>query len=414
MDSITTGLAASSILEGTKFKIQQSIPSGSIKRGPHAIVRTADLNDGINIQRRFGEGSKPLFDRDDIAVNQTTLDARDTNNLDHERNTGCKTNKTNRRSSSTESSSPERYRHRDIKKHSSPTSGRRKTPERSGRSERPTHSHDKHNYNVKSNNTMTDKYKRSRRSKSRSPPHNANKKTVEKVPYYRDEQREKDRIRRLYGRSRSRTPPPPVANLSSSSSSTAKRRIESPSRRRRRSTSRDRHRRQSPYIHRSVRRDYRSRRSRTRSRTRSPQRRERHKHSSRSSRERDNEHKEDVNSLTTAIIPATPQIIPIPVPVPAEYAAAYTFPGWTAPQPTWPPSHHRPPATSHFAPFPMWPMMPPLRPPPHQASYGGLPPPTLAYPPMTASYRPHGPQRYPQPRHNSNNNYQTRPKKPTS
>nr|ACS34690.1 transformer major male splice variant M1 [Lucilia cuprina]ACS34693.1 transformer major male splice variant M1 [Lucilia cuprina] len=54
MDSITTGLAASSILEGTKFKIQQSIPSGSIKRGPHAIVRTADLNDGINIQRRFG------------------------------------------------------------------------------------------------------------------------------------------------------------------------------------------------------------------------------------------------------------------------------------------------------------------------------------------------------------------------
>nr|ACS34692.1 transformer minor male splice variant M2 [Lucilia cuprina] len=60
MDSITTGLAASSILEGTKFKIQQSIPSGSIKRGPHAIVRTADLNDGINIQRRFAKYSNGI------------------------------------------------------------------------------------------------------------------------------------------------------------------------------------------------------------------------------------------------------------------------------------------------------------------------------------------------------------------
>lgn len=45
----------------------------------------------------LGEGSKPLFARDDIAV--TATDARDTGS-GHECNAGCKT-KSNQRSSST-------------------------------------------------------------------------------------------------------------------------------------------------------------------------------------------------------------------------------------------------------------------------------------------------------------------------
>ncbi|XP_065361122.1 female-specific protein transformer-like [Calliphora vicina] len=399
MDSITTGLATST-LDGKKFEIQQSIPSGSIKKGPHTIVRSAHLNDGIAIIRRFGEGSKPLFDRDHIAV--TASDARDTGS-GHECNAGCKT-KSNQRSSSTKSSSPERYRHRDTKKHSSPISGRRKSPERSSRSERPNHNHDKLAHTVKYNNIKTDKCKIKLKIKSRSPSP-TKEKPVEKVPYYRDQQREKDRLRRLYGRSRSRTPPRHTAKKYSP---LANRRIASPTRRRRRSTSRERYRKHSPYRN-LLRRDYRSRRSRTRSRTRSPQRRDRHKHYFRSSRERDNEHKDDPNVLATAIIPTTPQFIPIPVAVPADYAA-YSFPGWTAPQPSWHPSLHRPPPASHFAPFTMMPMMPPMRP-PHQTAYGGMPP-NLPYAPITASYRTHAPQRYPPPRHNTN--YQSRPKKPFS
>lgn len=47
----------------------------------------------------LGEGSKPLFDRDDIAVNQATIDSRDTNTSHEPNSTGkCKTN---RRSTST-------------------------------------------------------------------------------------------------------------------------------------------------------------------------------------------------------------------------------------------------------------------------------------------------------------------------
>ncbi|KAM7357872.1 female-specific protein transformer-like isoform 1-T4 [Cochliomyia hominivorax] len=408
MDSNITGLSASSTLGGPKFKIHQSIPSGSVKRGPHAIVRSVELNDCIEIQRRCGEGSIPLFDRHDITVNQTINESND-KQINHEHHTSGKT-KTNRRSSSRESSSPERYRHRDIKKHSSTSmSRRRKTPERTVRSERPSNNRDHHSYNLKhGSNTKTDKYSRKDKSKTRTPSPNK-KKPGEKVPYYRDEQREKDRLKRLYGRSCSRSPPPTSRSSGRKYSPITKRRIESP--RRRRSRSKDRYRKYSP--HRSSRRDYRthrSSRSRSRSRTRSPSRRERHKHYSRSSRERDKEHKEDVNNRSTAILPPTPQFI-LPVAVPADYAAAaYTFPGWTtAPQLAWHPGHHRPPAA---APFPMVPMLPALRPPTHQASYAGLPP-ALAYPPITSPYRPHIPQRYPPPRHNTNN-YHSRPKKPTS
>lgn len=44
----------------------------------------------------LGEGSKPLFDRDDITVNQATIESRDTNTT-HDTNTSGKS-KTNRRS----------------------------------------------------------------------------------------------------------------------------------------------------------------------------------------------------------------------------------------------------------------------------------------------------------------------------
>lgn len=52
MDS-KTGITTST-LSGKKFKIHQSVPSGSVKKGPYAIVRSANLNDGINITRRCG------------------------------------------------------------------------------------------------------------------------------------------------------------------------------------------------------------------------------------------------------------------------------------------------------------------------------------------------------------------------
>nr|APV46199.1 transformer male-specific splice variant [Chrysomya megacephala] len=54
MDSKSAGLSASTISGGQKLVIHQNIPSGAIKRGPHAIVRAAQLNDCIEIQRRCG------------------------------------------------------------------------------------------------------------------------------------------------------------------------------------------------------------------------------------------------------------------------------------------------------------------------------------------------------------------------
>lgn len=41
-------------LSETKIKIEQSVPSGAMKKSPHKIVRSAELNDAIQIKRRFG------------------------------------------------------------------------------------------------------------------------------------------------------------------------------------------------------------------------------------------------------------------------------------------------------------------------------------------------------------------------
>lgn len=54
MDSLNVGLSAATISGGQKLVIHQKIPGGAVKRGPHAIVRAAQLNDCIEIQRRCG------------------------------------------------------------------------------------------------------------------------------------------------------------------------------------------------------------------------------------------------------------------------------------------------------------------------------------------------------------------------
>lgn len=296
-----------------------------------------------------------------------------------------------RRSTSTDSSSPERYRYRD-KKHSSPPPGRCKSSERSTR--------DKCDRNVGcSAATKTEQNKIIYESRTRTPTPLKKKPTV-KVPYYRDEARERDRLRRLYGdKDRDRSPSRSIPH-SKKGSPVPKHKVSSPNRRH--SSSRDDYRRHTSY--RSSRREYRYRRSRTRSRTRSPRRRDRESHK-RSSRER-NDHI-DITSVAATVIPPTPQFIHIPVAVPAEYA--YSFPGWP-PQSTWTPSH-RPPPPPHFAPFPMYPMMAPMRP-PQQAGYRGLPPP-LTYGPMQGVYRSNAPQRFTLTRHSSYS-YQQRFKKPSS
>lgn len=197
-----------------------------------------------------------------------------------------------------ESSSPEKYRPRDTKKLNLPPTTRRKSPHKSTR--------DKHRQNYTYNSSsMTNNSRRRENSISRTSPYSSKKKKLterEKLPYFRDEQRERDRIKRLYGRSCSRSPSPSTRRHHISN----KYRINSPTRKRR-TDSRDRRHRYSPYHRSSSSRDHKSRRSRSRSKSRTPSRtgRERRKHSS---RERDKEQKEP-----------PPQIIPIVVPVPADY-----------------------------------------------------------------------------------------------
>lgn len=50
----SSSLKAGNNLSDTKIKIEQSVPSEAMKKSPHKIVRSAELNDAIQIKRRFG------------------------------------------------------------------------------------------------------------------------------------------------------------------------------------------------------------------------------------------------------------------------------------------------------------------------------------------------------------------------
>ncbi|XP_073843638.1 female-specific protein transformer-like isoform X2 [Musca autumnalis] len=49
--------------------LQQPTPTEDTDKGPNRIVRSINFNDGIQIKRKYGEGAKPLFDREDVKVN---------------------------------------------------------------------------------------------------------------------------------------------------------------------------------------------------------------------------------------------------------------------------------------------------------------------------------------------------------
>lgn len=140
-----------------------------------------------------------------------------------------------------------------------------------------------------------------------------------KVPYFKDPVRERDRKRRLYGSPsgrRSRSPTPEYS----------KRRISHRSRnspKSRRSVSRNRHRSHSPY--RSKRRSLTDNRSRRRSRTRSPSRDRSKRRSSerpRKGMEKDNIYHRVAREESNRMVPPTP-VIPLPVRGITDYSCPY-------------------------------------------------------------------------------------------
>ncbi|XP_013118694.2 female-specific protein transformer [Stomoxys calcitrans] len=327
--------------------IQQA--SDAEKKTPNIIVRSIDLSQGIAITRRYGEGAKPLFERDDVKVNAIS-DAQSA-----EKGTiTC-----------IDLSSPKRSCQETVKKESHKTS-EKKGDERGSKANDDPH-------------------------KKKDLPHELQSESVKKhkVPYFSDPVRERDRLRRLYGspakqKSRSHTPP-----HSRRQASTGRYLHDSPTRRR--SRSRHKHRSRSsqrirsrsrghssyrghspsrhssyrdhfPYRGHSPYRDRSSHRSRSRDRTRSPHRsysshkkhspsrshRDRTDRSRRRSRTRSPEHERSRHSNYTRrsrdvdrsrhednriddsnrLMPSTPYI-PIPVGVPD-----FSYPYYGAP-PMW-------------------------------------------------------------------------------
>nr|AIK25402.1 female-specific transformer [Bactrocera tryoni]AIK25405.1 transformer-like protein [Bactrocera tryoni] len=382
MNSNTPKLFATS----SKIQIKQHVPIGSIRKGPHAIERSL-VPDEVVIKRRFGEGSKPLFQRDDIVVNPDNAINIAEDKSEKQSTTEDISNRGRKeRHISTDSSSPERYRkyHNNLEKE---TTRRTKT----------------------TNPISDDKYAARRDA---SPPPNRRRKTSEKIPYFVDQVRERDRIRRKYGSTRNKSPLASSkfrrrrsisrSRSRSHSRDSLKTKQRSPARRtnfRRRSISMDRewgdnskrerereksradkdlHGTPRHYQHRSddrgknVRRSRSSRthsRSRTRSRDRSSrigtQNSERHKY-------RYNENEEQNGNGERNL--SQPQIITIPVPVPADFIN-YGYP-------TWPTTTQWAPQTSRYG-TPTYPMptfvpavLPPLR---HPMPPYGLPPQPIRY-----------------------------------
>ncbi|XP_055913625.1 female-specific protein transformer isoform X2 [Eupeodes corollae] len=262
-EATTTSKAAaapttsSSTSTATKFTIQQKVPSGTApKKGPYSVKRTVDPNE-VFIKRRIGEGSKPLFSRNEFRSKRSTSP------------------KSKRTSSSSSSSS----------RSSSPENRCRTTTKEPSKAVQPT--------------------------KRKSP---------EKVPYFLDEKREVDRIKKLYGRRRSRSLSPVDRRRSSTFKSSRNRsRSSTPvpttirgrvqfyaNRNRRRSPSRERYR--SRHRHRS---EY----SRSRSRSRERRRAKRYR---------------DELSNERSLLPA-PHFIPVPVPMPPAWG-----PPIMPPQPRFP------------------------------------------------------------------------------
>uniref|UniRef100_A0A0A1WJL1 Female-specific protein transformer n=2 Tax=Zeugodacus cucurbitae TaxID=28588 RepID=A0A0A1WJL1_ZEUCU len=384
----------------SKIQIKQHVPIGSIRKGPHAIERSL-VPDEVVIKRRFGEGSKPLFQRDDIVVNPDsvliTVDAQKDKQVPvgNKINTGDTSNRWRKeRHDSTDSSSPERYRKYHNKSNNESEVGPNDRNTRRTKTTKPS-SDDKH---------------ATRRDVT--PPTNRRRKTPEKIPYFIDQVRERDRIRRKYGSTKNQSPPTSTNYRRRRSGSRTRSRSHSPLSMRtkqrsqtrrthfRRSISMDRYksdstkrereksrtdtglgRTPSHYRQRSEERSKHTRRRRSsrthsRSRTRSRERTSRtgthssERHKQRHS-ERDGASNEDVNQGNLP----QPQIITIPVPVPADFMN-YAYPTWPtpqwAPQPTryGAPTYHMP----NFLPAVLPPMrqpMPPYGLPPQPLRYGG-------------------------------------------
>uniref|UniRef100_A0A1A9W460 Female-specific protein transformer n=1 Tax=Glossina brevipalpis TaxID=37001 RepID=A0A1A9W460_9MUSC len=251
------------------MQIQQNVSNYLIAKGPHAIVRTVALNDNIHITRRYNEGSKPLFDRADIVVNQHDLESGALG--EHKRHVSETTEKLvyDKRSNS------DKNRFRKSKSH---------------------------------DNTPTS----SEESKSTSSSFIHSR--ISKVPYFRDEIREQERLRHLYEKEQHKS--------HSKSRNRYKQRYRSPTRYHSTCTSR-----------RSKNKDNKYRKSR--SRTRSTRRR----NHSRSNREygspRGREHK--TPNISNKDAQLTSRYITIPVALPPEsmfpYAGFHNFP---------PPTHYSP------------------------------------------------------------------------
>uniref|UniRef100_A0A034WF92 Female-specific protein transformer n=1 Tax=Bactrocera dorsalis TaxID=27457 RepID=A0A034WF92_BACDO len=384
----------------SKIQIKQHVPIGSIRKGPHAIERSL-VPDEVVIKRRFGEGSKPLFQRDDIVVNPDSAiniaeDKSGKQIQTESRNSTEDISKRWRkeRHISTDSSSPERYRkYQNNQKKESEIEPSDKTIRR-----------------TKTTKPISDDKYAARRNASPSP--NYRRKTPEKIPYFVDQVRERDRIRRKYGSTRNKSPPASSkfrrrrsisrSRSRSHSRDSLKTKQRSPARRtnyRRRSISvdrewggnskREREREKSRadkdlhgsprhYQHRSddrtknVRRSRSSRthsRSRTRSRERSSrigtQNSERHKY-------RYNENEEQNGNGERNL--SQPQIITIPVPVPADFIN-YGYPTWPTPT-QWGPQSSRYGTPTYPMPAFVPAVLPPLR---HPMPPYGLPPQQIRY-----------------------------------
>ncbi|XP_017467712.1 PREDICTED: serine/threonine-protein kinase fray2-like isoform X2 [Rhagoletis zephyria] len=369
-----------------KIQIEQSVPSGSVGKGPYDIERSVDPNEVV-IRRKLGEGSKPLFQRDDIVVNPKNVsDSAE----DHTKK-------------QLGSRSPERIQKYKNRNNECATSGNTSA----------------------SRHTKVDKPAfdslgptRKRTARRDSPPtYSHRRRTPEKLPYFIDEVRERDRLRRKYGTK----PEKPLSSLPSSRSRRSRSRPTSRSRSRsldsaqfknrskslrtqHRSISRDRYlgessrrdrthsdktkdKTHSRYRHRSEDRGKSDRRrrssrspSKSRSRSRDPSTRSR-RQSSHNERRRHRYNDQDGPSITMNQRSLLhPQIIPIPIPVPADFMN-YSYSTWPTNNHWAPPMmapRHGPHGTYHMQTILPGAMMPLLRPPlpplglfPPPPRYGG-------------------------------------------
>uniref|UniRef100_A0A1B0G8M1 Female-specific protein transformer n=1 Tax=Glossina morsitans morsitans TaxID=37546 RepID=A0A1B0G8M1_GLOMM len=246
-----------------------------------------------------GEGSKPLFPRLDTTANSCG-DRRDS-----EENSECvgeKKNESKRHLSRTtsESTSPERYREPPGKSIVGRGSDSYKTRLRKSES-------------FDNIPTCSRYVKESRERKKSFYSHNeirGRALSKKKVPYFLDEVRERDRLKRLYGKEERKS--------HSKSPSRYKRRYRSPRRYHRSSSSRRSKSKDRKYRHFRESR----RRSKSRSRTRSPRRRHRSRSRRNYSSSRDREHKILNISNKDAQLPG--QFITIPVALPAGSPFPYT------------------------------------------------------------------------------------------